>query len=680
MHTRRHAPVGRRRVRLGYDQQHNRAHPYLRPTHRPLGDIYASDHADTRQSGRFRWLLSTCLAAGVGVLAILVVIAGSTDNREAEGGLFASLKGVSDAPLAVFRLPSARVDGLRWAVPKTDRLMIPGGAMATKFVISDAVRQRRGSRDYIMNKPYARLVARLAPISKAEALKVPPFNPFTLYANTTPLDAADRPEDGQQDATVKIVELLGGTVPSEDGQELGADEVAEAIARAQAATADPPALRPTVTSEAQGPTTGNVAAEGSTKATELPAPNTTMLAKSVFEREDAIDDLEGREVRVVKAQRGDTLTRILQRMGAETWQARAMNDAARNGLPEGVLQAGLEVHVTLVPSVLRANRMEPVRFSVFGEAQDHRVTVTRNAAGEFVASASPIDERIARAALVGDDQPQASSLYASLHHTAERQGIPPDVILQIFKIHAYETDFRQRVRAGDGFELFFDVKEEDKGADGSLGELLVSAITSAGETHKFYRFRTPDGLIDFYDDQGNTSRKFLMRRPVRGEDVRITSGFGVRRHPILQVPKMHTGVDWACAQGTPIMAAGSGVIEEAGRKGEYGNYVRIRHANGYRTAYGHMHRFAPGVSEGVKVRQGQIIGFVGTTGLSSGPHVHFEVLVNNSFVDPMSIQVPRERQLAGKQLADFQKERARIDDLMRRNPVSTRVAAAGERP
>ena len=140
---------------------------------------------------------------------------------------------------------------------------------------------------------------------------------------------------------------------------------------------------------------------------------------------------------------------------------------------------------------------------------------------------------------------------------------------------------------------------------------------------------------------------------------------------------MHTGVDWACAPGTPIMAAGNGVIEEAGRKGEYGNYVRIRHANGYKTAYGHMSRFAPGVGAGVKVRQGQVIGFVGSTGLSSGPHVHFEVLVNNGFVDPMSIQVPRERQLAGKQLADFQKERARIDALMRRNPVATRVARWG---
>ncbi len=379
---------------------------------------------------------------------------------------------------------------------------------------------------------------------------------------------------------------------------------------------------------------------------------------------------------MVKAVRGDTLARILLRLGAETWQARAMTDAARNALPDGALQPGQEMHVTLVPSVIRANRMEPIRVSVFGEGHDHKVTVTRNAAGEFVSSASPIDERVLNAEVNDDEQPQASSLYASLLHTAERQGVPSDMILQILKIHAYETDFRQRVRVGNSFEFFFDVKDEERGIDGSLGELLATAVTSAGETHRFYRFRTPDGVVDYYDDQGNTSRKFLMRRPVRGEDVRITSGFGVRRHPILQVPKMHTGVDWACATGTPIMAAGSGVIEEAGRKGEYGNYIRIRHANGYKTAYGHMSRFASGVSEGVKVRQGQIIGYVGSTGLASGPHVHFEVLVNSSYVDPMSIQVPRERQLAGRQIADFQKERARIDDLMRRNPVSARIATA----
>jgi murein DD-endopeptidase MepM/ murein hydrolase activator NlpD len=627
-----------------------------------------------RQGGRFRWLVSTCLAAAVGVLAAVVVIAGSTDTQEKDGGLLPSLKHVSAAPAPSPKLPSSGIDGLSWATPKADRLVIPNGAMATTSVVLDAVRQHRGTREYIMNKPYTRLVARLGPISKAQSQHVPPLNPFKLYANTTPLDAAERPQDAQRDATVAVVDLLSGALPIEDQQELSNEEVAELVARGQSGTDDPALLRPPTEGTNGGD--GDTLADRSRPSSEPLPPNTSDLAKSVIEAEDPVDDIEGREVRVVRTQRSDSIARLLLKMGAEAWQARAMSDAAHGAFADGALPAGLEMHVTLVPSVLWANRMEPIRFSIYGDGHDHKVTVTRNAAGEFVAKGSPLDERLAGAELVDDNQPQSSSLYASLYHTAELQGVAPDVIMQILKIHAYETDFRQRVRAGDGFEFFFEMKDEEKGGEGSLGELLATTVTSAGETHRFYRFHTPDGGTDFYDDQGNTSRKFLMRRPVRGDDVRLTSGFGVRRHPILQIPKMHTGVDWACAFGTPIMAAGSGVIEEVGRKGEYGNYIRIRHANGYKTAYGHMSRFGAGVSEGVKVRQGQIIGYVGSTGISSGPHVHFEVLVNNSFVDPNSIQVPRDHQLSGRVLAEFQKERARIDELMRRSPVSTKVVTA----
>lgn len=242
--------------------------------------------------------------------------------------------------------------------------------------------------------------------------------------------------------------------------------------------------------------------------------------------------------------------------------------------------------------------------------------------------------------------------------------------MQILRVHAFDTDFRRRVRPGDTIETFFDMKN-DQTTDGPPGDLLYTAINSGGAAYRFYRFRTADGLVDFYDQEGNNSKKFLMRKPVRGDDVRLTSGFGVRFHPLLNSRKMHTGVDWACAPGTPILASGNGTIEEAGHKGYYGNYVRIRHANGYHTAYGHMSRIAAGVEAGTKVRQGQVIGYVGSTGLSSGPHLHFEVLVNSRFVDPMSIQVPRERKLEGKDFAEFQKERARIDDLMKRSPVMT---------
>jgi murein DD-endopeptidase MepM/ murein hydrolase activator NlpD len=298
------------------------------------------------------------------------------------------------------------------------------------------------------------------------------------------------------------------------------------------------------------------------------------------------------------------------------------------------------------------------------------VTVTRNAAGEFVASAVPFDANIARAALGDSDQAQSASLYASIYHAALMHGIPTETILQFLRVHAYETDFRRRTRNGDSIDLFFDLKEE-AGAESTPGELLYTSIVSGGEVQRFWRFRTPDGVVDYFDESGNNAKKFLMRRPVRGESVRLTSGFGMRLHPVLTVPRMHTGVDWSAPIGTPIFAAGNGVIEESDRKGQYGNYVRVRHANGYQTAYGHLSRFGPNIRDGAKVRQGQVIGFVGCTGLCSGPHLHYEVLVNSRFVDPLQIQVPRERQLTGKQLMDFQKERARIDELMRRTPVLT---------
>ena len=296
-------------------------------------------------------------------------------------------------------------------MPKTDRLLIPSGAMATKFVILDAVRQRRGNRDYILNKPYARLVARLAPISKAEAQRMPPFNPFKLYANTTPLDAAEPSEDGQQDAAVKIVELLGGVIPSEDGQELGAEEVADLVGPGAGGGGGAGRAAAGLRPRSAGPAAGDAVGVGQDCHRAAP-PNTSVLAKSVLEsRGRRPTTSRAARCASIKAQRGDTLARILLRLGAETWQARAMTDAARNALPEGALQPGQEVHVTLVPSVVRANRMEPIRVSVFGEGHDHKVTVTRNAAGEFVASASPIDERAiarARSPTTSSRRPRAS--------------------------------------------------------------------------------------------------------------------------------------------------------------------------------------------------------------------------------------------------------------------------------
>lgn len=674
---RRHAPIGRARATRLASRTQGLPHVYRGRARRAAPDIYDREFGEHRRGGGFRWLLSTCLAAAVGAVAIGVVIFGSLDVVDTSDGLIPALHKFREARLPQPAVAVRGPEGLSWSVPPSDRLQVTAGVMAAKHIIHEQVQVRRDNRPFIQIRPYLRIVARLSEVPSAEADVVPPFNPLKLYAAQAQTeDAEGAASESRSDVVIRVLELLGGILPGEDGQELDPQEVAELVARAEEAEIEGAAMRPSLqpelddASEASTRDLANSAADAARSS--APAPNTTVLLKSVtdIEQDEGDDDLEGSEVRVVRVARGDSLARILQRLGAAPWQVRAMLEAATPTFPDSALTPGQEIHVTLVPSLSKPDKGEPIRFSVFSEAHEHKVTVHRNAAGEYVASSSPYDAKAARVALGDSDKAQAASLYSSLYYSALREGVPQDAITQILRVHAYETDFRRRVRHGDAVDFFFDVKE-DAGPDSTPGELLYTAIMSGGEVQRFWRFRTPDGMVDYYDEYGSNSKKFLMRRPVRGEAVRLTSGFGMRLHPVVNVPRMHTGIDWAAPIGTPILAAGNGVIEEAHRKGGYGNYVRIRHANGYQTTYAHMSRIGPGMKEGLKVKQGQLIGYIGCTGLCSGPHLHYEILVNNRFVNPLKIEVPRERQLAGRQLAEFQKERARIDELMRRAPVMT---------
>jgi murein DD-endopeptidase MepM/ murein hydrolase activator NlpD len=203
--------------------------------------------------------------------------------------------------------------------------------------------------------------------------------------------------------------------------------------------------------------------------------------------------------------------------------------------------------------------------------------------------------------------------------------------------------------------------------------MLFAALTLGGESRRVYRFQSPeDGSIDYFDEQGRSLKKFLLRKPI-AEGV-FRSGFGYRRHPVLGYSKMHTGVDWSNRIGTPIVSAGNGTVIKAEWDGGYGRRVEIQHANGYVTAYSHKSRFAPGIKPGARVRQGQVIGYVGNTGLSTGPHLHYEVIVNGRFVDPMRIRVPRGRELDGRALVEFKRQRETVDALLTRAGSNTRVA------
>jgi murein DD-endopeptidase MepM/ murein hydrolase activator NlpD len=275
-----------------------------------------------------------------------------------------------------------------------------------------------------------------------------------------------------------------------------------------------------------------------------------------------------------------------------------------------------------------------------------------------------------------NDDSTGMRLYQSVYETALRYRMPRQAIDSLIRIYSYDVDFYYRTQAGDSFDVLYTGEDENSGTEGKI-EVLFASLTVGGETKKFYRFQTPDdGAVDYYDETGKSVKKFLVRKPLATGIMR--SPFGDRNHPLLGIMKAHTGVDWGAPLGTPIYAAGNGIIEKAGWESGYGKYIKIRHANGYATAYGHMTAFARTSVPGARVRQGQVIGYVGSTGLSTGPHLHYEIIINNVFVDPMRLKLPRGRVLEGSALASFEQERDRIDRMILR--AGSRMAQSSQFP
>jgi murein DD-endopeptidase MepM/ murein hydrolase activator NlpD len=635
---------------------------------RKLPPVYLCETGPDGASCRLKWLASTCLAGMVGVCLIGVAIYASMNMADGSG-MMSSIKRASLAALQPMRTATLANDGQSANGQKEDRIQMTAAGFATRHVIHDTVIERQGSREFITIKPYLRMIAGLATELPPDADQLPPFNPFKLYSDSTPVGAGEASPDAPQAVSVNVVDVPGGVVPQSDGVELRADEVSQIIAEAAENFAY---------AEASADATGSIGdgqphlLQAAYRADDL-GPHTTVIHKSegdtdVADDEDDFNDdlLAGAETKTIAVGRGDTLQSLFTKVETEPSEAQTIIEALASIFQAQDLKSGQEIRFSLVPAPSDTGAMEPVKVSIYGKGGDHLATAQRNRQGDFVATAEGNQLKAPQATT-------RATLYTSFYHAALAQHIPAETIVKLLRVHSYDVDFKQKVKPGDTFEAFF-----DGGNDSEVGELLYTAMTIDGQQRKFYRFRTPDDVVDYYDDQGNSAKKFLMRNPVKGG--RYTSGFGDRRHPLLGIMRMHTGVDWAAPAGTPILAAGDGTVELVGGKGGYGNYVRIRHANGYSTAYGHMSRYAEGVAPGVTVKQGQIIGYVGSTGLSTGPHCHFEVLVNNNFVNPMTIAVPRGLQLTGRQLAEFQKERNRIETLMQMDPVTNRVAEATPAP
>jgi murein DD-endopeptidase MepM/ murein hydrolase activator NlpD len=618
--------------------------------------IYLSELGPRRFVTQLKWLVSTIIVAVSG-LAIIGVVITTSINVGRDGSLFGAMR---RAPVEAMKPKAA--SGPAFGKPvaiaqKTDRTVFSSKGLTTKNLIYEQVTQRKGARDFISTKPYIKFVATLATDRPEEDVTIPAFNPNTIFGNNAPIARKDQ-TGGEltSDArvSVRFIDVPGGFLPREDRQELTDEEVERHVAEADAIYAESDA---SMVSGASQPEARPEAAPA------LPEAHTTVLYKR-FEEEES-EDVYDRRTMVARG--GESLDSLIKGAGVDAVQAGLAAEVVARITKMKKLRAGEELRLGLTPSTVDENSIDVGKLSLFYQGA-HVVTVIRSADGAY----SQTDKFLKPEGSYEETGGERASVYLSTYRAAKSQGLPDDLITKLLKVHSYDVDFKQRVRSGDGFELFYDAVQDETGAE-RPGELLFAAVTIGGETKGYYRFRTPDGSLDYYDAEGSNSKKFLMRTPIRG--ARLTSGFGYRRHPLLHTVRAHLGVDWSAPIGTPIMASGNGVIEVAGREGNYGNYVRIRHANGYKTAYGHMLRFAAGVVKGVKVRQGQVVGYLGNTGMSTGPHLHYEVLVNNQHTNPLSIKIPRSRQLQGRNLTEFRREKARIDDLMHRAPVKTRVAA-----
>lgn len=621
--------------------------------------INSSDH-HTGLNGR--WLIGTILT---GMTSIVLM----------GGALVASLDGQYTFTFA--RAPGSTQSasaGDTGSGSKGDLLTSASSAVSNRQIIDVNTVTRVNGRDHVKAKPYVFVSAGLsAAQNKSSALDIPPFDPVAMYQGEQispsqvasdaiygadiegevsisqrdfPLEAMamvalpEHSEDTVQEQVKKAAMFMIdnetdiAAVPSWEDFDAGFAPISEQ---------DLESIEVRITEE-------NVSFQPkSRKATQTSALEERIVP--ILTQTDFIDVLLDGEATEIEAQ--NYITAFTENFGVTA------------------IKAGQIFRLALNTENLESVGDILVRVSLY-EGERHVGTIAKTDVGDFVVAPEPNAQMLADAF---NNSPSvggpSANYYDAIYQTGLENQVPKSLIKELVRIYSYSVDFNALIKQGDAMSVFYGQEAE---SDSGVSEILYTSIQVNGRLHKFYRFRNPDdGVVDYYDESGQSAKQFLLRKPIAGG--RFTSGFGMRRHPVLKTRRLHTGTDWAAPRGTPVLAAGDGIIQKAGWSGGYGKRVEIKHANGYVTTYNHFSKFADGLKKGDRVRQGTVIGYVGTTGLSTGNHLHYEVKVNGRFVNSLKIKTPQGRVLEGRNLASFKRERARIDALMETGRPNQRVAS-----
>ncbi len=547
---------------------------------------------------------------------------------------------------------------------KGDRILPVAAEPATREIIPVAVTVREGDRDLIQQRNYAFVNTPLAAAS-ADGVDVPPYDPVTVVGDaanaepTAPMpDAADEFAEG---------DVAGGnaavrTTPFPLDEQFDAapviptDQIVQ-IVHANAGLLVGGQAWPTLRAYANAGFAGINAG-----ATPLAAAGFRAIPENVSYLTKSGQAGLSRDERVIPMAEGVTLASLLADAGAAQADIVATVAVMEGLIDLTTLTPEDRVRIAFVPGSEAEGGRQLLRVSIY-ENDVHQATVARDDSGTFVRAdePGPLPE-----AAMSTQAPAAIGtalrVYDALYLTGIEQGLPADQINELIRIFAFDVDMLARIGPADTVQLFYGLPAADAGAAADSDPILYASVTLSGVTTTYYRFQTDDGSIHYYDADGRSANNFLLRKPISGGQ--LTSRYGMRVDPVTGVYQLHSGVDYAAPRGTPIVAAGDGVIERissSSQSGGYGNFTIIRHANGYETAYGHQSAFAQGLSVGEHVVQGQVIGYVGTTGQSTGNHLHFEIRINGQTVNPLTIRLPEGGALEGDQLTAFKVQRDQIE-------------------
>lgn len=382
-----------------------------------------------------------------------------------------------------------------------------------------------------------------------------------------------------------------------------------------------------------------------------------------YEQAGSFEGIYQKERRVIVVAPGDNFIGILTNLGMETKSATNAYTTLKKVYDARKLKAGQHIELTATFDV-QSKSLEALDTLVIEPVRGTRYILQINEYDQFEA-------RVEQEKFAYEIKDIKGTVSGNVSASLNKSGVPYKLCGQIIQMFSHMIDFRRDVKHGDTFNVKYEVNKAANGDIVSVGEVIFASFTVNNRTYKLYRYKPRGGSVGYYDEKGGAKKTGLDKKPLAMRNARISSLFGYRRHPIYKTTKFHSGVDYAAPRGTAIYASGSGTIEMARYVNGYGNFIKIRHNSEYETAYGHMHKFASGMRPGVKVKKGQIIGYVGSTGRSTGPHLHFEILRKGQRIDPLKAKVATGNDLTGNQLVEFKRIVKKVDNIKATELVAT---------